>query len=438
MAGPGGSLRKLAGQALILRVLAALVTYGFVVGMARMMSVADFGVLGVIMSLALIASVVGALGQRLALLRFVPPLLAAQKPTRPLISAAFRLAMIGNGCVYLLLLAGVLLRGQDVAVLALGLLIVPLTAAIDMQGHLGRAYKSLSLALVPKDILWRLLSGLVVALIWLNTGEPVSVTAVFTILIAVLIGLIWGQGVLLGKWFGLVGIWRLMRPPRKDDQTDLSEWQAARGPLWLTSVASILFASLDVVIVGLMFGAAPAAIYFAANRVATVLGLFQQSVGVVVAPLMSEHAASGARAELGRVVGAAVIQMMLPASVVGLGICFLAPWILGLFGADYVGGIYVLWALVLGRLVSMGFGDGQRLLTMAGQERRAMILSGWSLVFGIALILCCGLLGQGLGVAIGTGLALSLRQGLFWMACKRALNLRPDIVSALRGRVAID
>jgi O-antigen/teichoic acid export membrane protein len=429
------TLSKLAGKAFVFRMLAALTSYGFVIVMARVMRVEDFGTVGTVISAALLFSVVGSFGQRLALLRFVPPMRAEGEDIVPLVQRAFRIALYGNGIVFGLLCFGVYglsAMGRDIAFwpLFMGLLIVPLTGVIDMQAHLARAVRALALALLPKDVLWRFLSGGIIFIIFALTESKVSLTVVFSVLVLVLIFLIAWQGRLMVSRFGLPSLWMVLRQPVLSYEGEAA-WRRARAPLWVTSVASVLFSSLDVVAVGLLLGPKQAALYFVANRLGMILNMFQQSIGIVVAPLMAEHASQGEREKLRHVVSSGVLQMVVPGVVVSTVLLLADDAILGLFGVEYLAAKPVLWVLVLGRLLFMSLGAGEQLLTMAGYEKRAMHLSAISLVVGTILIFSGGWVAGAVGVALGAVLGLFLRKLLFWKACHSSLGLAPDVISAL-------
>ena len=90
-------MRAAAIWTLLLRVSGAALSYVFVIVMARLMTVADFGILGTLMSASLLLSFTASFGQQMALLRFVPPLLAQGLPKAAcdIIARAGRLTMAG-------------------------------------------------------------------------------------------------------------------------------------------------------------------------------------------------------------------------------------------------------------------------------------------------------------------------------------------------------
>ncbi len=436
MAGIG----RLAGKSFLLRIGAAGMTYLFVVALARMMNVADFGTVGTIMSASLLFSVIGSLGQRMALLRFVPPLIEAPDAPPPVttIARAFRLALSGNFVVFLLLAAAALVAGafgwvQNVPLILFGLIIVPLTGMIDMQAHLARAYRSIVLAILPKDVFWRLISMLLLGAVYFGTGRDVPLWLAFAVLAGVLVLLILGQGAVMRRRLGVPGILRGALQERIPGR-DLA-WERARLPLWAASITAIAFTNLDVVAAGVLIGPKAAALYFAANRVALVPGLFLISYNIVVGPLFSGHHAAGRQAELRQVAQSASLQVFFPtlAAVIALGA--LAPLVLQLFGPEFVAATPVLRLLLLAALVTGAFGPSDLMLTMCGHERVAMQIGIWGTSIGAALIVLGALAGSAESLACGTLAAVIFARGLSLLATRRNLGFSVDAISALRTRI---
>jgi O-antigen/teichoic acid export membrane protein len=425
------------GVAFFMRVIGSAVTYLFLVIMARIMEVGDFGLMGTVMSIALLMSVLGCVGQRMALLRYVPPLLKEKLPLQPLVSRAISLAVMGNAILYTLmvclLFTASVLEGSSVNfVMVLGLLIVPLMGVIDMQSHLALGGHNIPLALLHKDILWRALSAATaVGLFFLLGEKALPLWLVFTILVGVLASLILDQGNRIYHYLGFRPLGLVLSGSLNTSFQSEAAWRESRVDFWVTSVSAVLFSSFDVIVVGLVAGPVEAAFYFAANRIGMILTMFQQSVGVVVAPLMAMHASQREAAELKRVVRSAVIQTVVPASMAAVIILLFDDMILQLFGEQFAAAKSFLWVLVIGRLTFMSLGAGEQLLAMAGEERLARWLSLWSLGLGAVLILMGAWIGGAMGVAWATILSVSARKIMFWRACRVHLGIMPDIWTAL-------
>ena len=165
-----------ANKALLTKLIAAATTYGFTILLARLMSPDAFGKIAFFLNSALFLSAVGACGQQMALLRFVPPL--ALNDDRQYVSAfatrAFRIAAAGTLAVFCCAVGLAFLAqwfgglpDYSASVLVLGFALIPLVGWIDIQSHLARGFHLIQLSLIPKDILWRAVAGFAVLALYL-------------------------------------------------------------------------------------------------------------------------------------------------------------------------------------------------------------------------------------------------------------------------------
>lgn len=432
-------MKKSALLMLILRVVGAMMTYVFVVFLARFTSTKDFGFIGIVFSSSLLLSVLASYGQQQALIRFIPSLIQKGNTAGvfALVAAALRLMCLGNVilwgvlCLTLLVAYALGFFGPPWA-LMLGLVIIPLTAAVDFQAYLARAYKGVILAVVPKDILWRLLSLTVLAIIfWVNGKSPIPLYLVFSVLVVVL-GMIVVAITFLAP--------RLNGTPRLKDLTNTNasafnkeEWRASSRPLMLTSFTALVFSNLDVLIVSLFLGAEMAGLYFAANRIAQFPRFFIQSYSVIVGSLISEAAAAGSRSELQSIVSQATLFTFAPTLASSALIALFSTQILQLFGSEFVSITTPLYLLLLASVFNAAFGHTELLLTMSGHERVAMKLSLWTVGIGLALLLVGTWQLGATGSAGAIALAILVRKLLFWRAAVEHLAVRSDFISAIFG-----
>ncbi|MCO6184849.1 lipopolysaccharide biosynthesis protein [Rhizobium sp. L1K21] len=432
----GGGIGKLAGKSFLLRVTAAGMTYVFVVIMARIMDVKDFGVVGTIMSGSLFFSVVGCVGQRMALLRFVPLELEKNpgQPPTALIANAFRLALIGNFLVYLILVLAVVIGQQmgkveNASLIAFGLLIVPLTGIIDMQAHLARSYKSLFLAIMPKDILWRLFSLMLVVPVFFVLGEAIPLWVALVALFAVLVILIVGQGIVMQKYLGVPSFIGSMISGREA----LSDpaWKKSRVPFLVSSVAAQSLTSMDAALVGLFLGPHAAAIYFSANRLALMASFFAQSMNVVFAPEVSGNFHTGKKEEVRATTARATAVVFWP-TVVVVAVLFLGgKTILSLLGPAYSEGYQTLSLLVLSSLVNAAVGAPEVILNMCGFEKYTMRVGVVTTTLAVILIYVFSLMYGIEGIAAAVLITTILRKIIMYYLCYVNLGFRTDIYSSM-------
>ncbi len=419
-----------------LRMVSAGVTYAFLIALARTTETADFGIIGTIISASLLFSIIASAGQRMALLRFVPGHLEAEdhRATKSSTSASFRLALVGNGLMYLCLAAAAIGAGligklDNAVVIAGGLLIVPLMGIIDMQAHLARAYRLVVLALVPKDILWRSISGTILVTLYFCWGaRPVSLEAALSVLVGTLAGLIAVQGLVMRMRYHIPSAF--VAAFGKDREPPGEEWRKARNPLWIASIVGGAFNNLDVIAVGLLLGPETAAIYFSANRLAMIPLLFLVSQNIALGPNFSMHYASGKLEAVRWNAVKASIYTFLPTLGTAIFIAALAGPILSLFGDDFAASRGPLFILLGASVLATAFGPSNLLLTMCGQEEAAMRISAFSTLVGGIVIFVSTVWQSAEAVAIGVLLAQGLMRGLAWWTARRTLGFAGDVFSA--------
>lgn len=428
-------LSRVGSVVALTRAAAIAVNYCFVVGLARLMSQADYGIVGTVISATILFSMIGMVGQHLILLRLVPPLIEMGGSTTPLIVRSFRLAALGNFVIYVALVLLVLVLSQigrlsQGALIAFGLLTVPLTGWIVMQAHLARAFRSILLAIVPKDILWRLLSLLTLSGLYVFADmRPMPLWIVLVVLVGVLSSLILVQGLILRSRVGFAPLSAIETQPLAP--TTRADWKRLNRPLWISSVSGLVFTNLDVIIAGVFMGPEIAAIYFSANRIALVPRMFTESLVIVIGPILSSLHATGRKKEAAILIHGAVLRAFVPATLTVIGLAFFGHIVLSFFGEEYASGALALRVLLLTAVVLAFLGPADLVLTMCGEERVAMRISIISVFVGMILLMIGGFFGTVESLALAVLTAALFQRVLGWFMVRRRLQLSIDVFSAL-------
>ncbi len=445
LAQPGGlpapaadrALPGRANLALALKLAAAGVGYLFMILLARAMSLEGFGTVAFFLNLALLMSVLGSFGQQMALLRFVPPLAAAGDlgQIRLLLRRAALRAGSGTLIVSALLLvlfmsgtpaARGVPGGISLRDMLLGLALVPLTGWLELQAHLARGFHLLALALAPREILWRIGVGAAVATAWfMQGGTPVSSGIVLALLAGGLIVAGAAQARILWRRTGLGAT----AVPAPDPQVE-RDWRTHERAFWVSSVSNMFLANASVIVVGLSAGAGAAALFFAANRLAMVLGFVMISNNLALAPMLSQAWKDGRREPLRRLALRATWRAFVPTAALGVALAVGAPSVLSLFGPEFPDASGMLRLLILAILLDAGGGASDILLNMCGRQRAAMRASLASLLAAAVLLTGGTALGGAFGCALAVVVASGLRKALFWWVCLRQLGIRTDILAA--------
>ncbi len=424
-------LRHQARATFVSKVLAALISYGFAILLARVMAPEGFGQVAFFLNAAVLLSVLGACGQQIAMVRFVPPLMAwgDRKGALPdFVGLAYCRAILGAFVLYALAIALALLgvfAGLDPWLASIGFALIPAVGWIDIQSHFARGLQRVSLSLIPKEILWRGTAGLSLLAAWIWTdGQPLDTSAVLLVLLVALVLVATAQGAVLERLAGFRPrfCWRTGRQEAR-------EWRIAAVPFWITSVSNIFLSNADVMTVALLFGPAETGIYFAANRLAQLLGFFVVSQNVVIGPHLARVWASGDAREVATIVHRATRAATLPTLATGAAMMVGAPLLLGLFGPGFETAVPVLQVLVLTGIVAAAGGPADITLNMCGHDRAAMRISAINLALAAAGLGLGGVFGGTLGVALAVLAATALRKAMYWAMLRQLMGLRSDVLA---------
>ncbi len=423
------NMRRQAQATFATKVAAAATSYGFAILLARVMTVEGFGQVAFFLNAALLLSVLGACGQQIAMVRFVPPLLAWGDRRRALpdfVGLAYCKAILGAvllyGAAIALALCG-LLPGLDPVLAAIGFALIPAMGWIDIQSHFARGFQRLPLSMIPKEILWRGISAILILGIVLITGRTrLDAPGVLAVLLAVLLLVALAQGAVLQRLTGF-------RPRFRRDcgRAETAEWQSTTVPFWITSVSNVFLTNADVMAVALLIGPGEAGIYFAANRLAQLLAFFVISQNIVIGPQLAQAWASGDRGPVAAILRRTTRATTLPTIALGAAMLAGAPWLLGLFGPEFGAAAPALQVLIMASVVNAATGPAEIALNMCGHDRSAMRVSAVNLGLAMVALGLGASLGGSFGVALAVLAATVVRKAMYWSALRRIMGLRSDV-----------
>jgi O-antigen/teichoic acid export membrane protein len=183
--------------------------------------------------------------------------------------------------------------------------------------------------------------------------------------------------------------------------------------------ASALFVRLDLYLVGLFLGEAPAGVYNVARQVRTPIRQVRQSFDGLLTPLVARTLATSGTAPAGRAVASAarlILVLQLPA-LVGLAVAGLP--LLHWFGPEFAAGYWALLLLAAAETIQGAFGIGDLILLY----RQPMLVLRLTLAMVAVQLSAGALLVPQLGV---TGAALSVLAAILTGALIRRLSLRRE------------
>ncbi len=383
---------------LLIKVATAGLAYLMFVVLSRSMGANAYGKFAFGFALATMLSIGAAMGQQTAILRFWPENMVAKAPEKALnaLKSGWALVIMAGGALSLALslvaLALGLINnniGSFSYLFAASLLILPMAAA-EYGSSVLRAQGSVWSALLPRDIVWRVLVPVSVWLLYLNNVQLSGARALA--LSALLLAFAMGLQFLAGKkrgyanGVGLKGIHSYW-----GGQGKASSWFLAGTVLDSAAL------NMDVVLVGLFVASHSAGIYFNAFRTAGLMTLFMFAITLVIAPMVSRHYHAGELARAQAVTSFCAWAGFLFSVGIFVIFLFFGGLVLSLFGPEYSQGALILVILSVGLLADAATGPTRIVMMMTGHEKAYVRIFGSIMGIGFVLQLIAiplfGLLG---------------------------------------------
>lgn len=212
------------------------------------------------------------------------------------------------------------------------------------------------------------------------------------------------SGVLACWWLARLG--RAVPAPIEPLPTPRTAWKEFWSFTWpraLTSVVQLALQRMDIVLITVLIGPAPAAVYTAATRFLVVGQLSSTSVANAAQPRLAELMAVEDRRSTRDIYQSATAWIVLLTWPLYLLCAVFARPVLSIFGAGYTGGVGVIEVLAGAMLLATAFGMVDMLLNMAGRTSWTLVNSVVALavmvVVDVLLIPRIGILGAGIGWA---------------------------------------
>lgn len=304
-------------------------------------------------------------------------------------------------------------------------LALPAFALLGLQSGALQGLRRVVLARIAEGLVRPLLGALLAAGLWWWRGSLDAPLAMLATAAAI------GFCLALG--------WKLLRsslPPEVALAAPVIEraaWLRTSVPLSLVSGMRLLLGQADILLVGALLGTTEAGIYAAASRLSHLITFGQNAANGIMAPLIAELHAQGEKEKLQEAVTLASAASTLFALAAAAALLFGGPFLLHLFGRDFVGSLPVLALLAAGQVVNASAGPVGYLLNMTGhQDANARIL-GWVVVANCLLAVPAILVWGAAGASVVTGAMIAVKNIWTWFEVKKHLGIRSSILPARRA-----
>ena len=201
-----------------------------------------------------------------------------------------------------------------------------------------------------------------------------------------------------------------------------SMWSSSAGFIVLSNIATVITAHMDLLLIAPFASAAQIGTYAAASRLSQAMTLPLAGISLRDVPLFGRLLAQARYRECWLTFRESMKASGILSALVGVGLVVLAPFALGLYGADSRQGWLWLSILVAGRGVSAATGPVALFLITLGHARSAAAGALIGLGVSALLILTLGnALGPG-GVALGKAMGLIFQNMTQYVLARQAIK----------------
>lgn len=206
------------------------------------------------------------------------------------------------------------------------------------------------------------------------------------------------------------------------------EWLSVSFSLLLVAGIHTLMNQTDMLVVGFMLSKSDVAIYSVAIRIASVISFVLVAVNAIAAPTISELFHDGKEKELRKLAKDTARMVFWPTVALVLVIVLFAPFILSLFGENYIEGKVVLYILCIGSVVNAMMGSVAYLLNMTGHEKDTFKVFGITAAINLIVNpICIHLLGLE-GAAVATSFCIIFWNIWLYFLVRKRLNISSTII----------
>ena len=411
--------------ALFVRVAAAGLAYVLQITLARYLGAEDYGVFAYAWAWVTIAGFGSTFGFSQIGVRFLAEYSEHDKPALALGFIRTGLAVVGIGAVALAIGGSAYMNANPdmfgaryTTPLLLMLVTVPLFAIGDLAEGYARSHGWSLLALAPPYILRQLLLIAAIPAVYLMGIQPTATIAMGAALLATLVAAVLQLHVTLRRLLATL-------PAGIQPRYALKTWCSAAWPVFLGDVAQVLRQNVDIIVLAMYVEPGQLALYFAATRVASMLGLIEFAVGAAAAHRFARIRPDSGTDELRHLARQSANLTFWPTLIAAGGLALLATPVLALFGAAYVDAAPLVLIMALGFVLRAAIGPAEEFLMMRGHSRAVMLAQFLGLE--TTALLCWRFVPEqgATGAALGVLGALAVTTLVLAICCRRLTGVVP-------------
>lgn len=407
----------------------AALAYGFFLAAAFVTDPVQFGYFGIAWTVHALAYSLGIVGQHAVAMRLWPQWNGLGQRMRAnglllrcaAVSAGGLVAVAALFFLLALLVAQFEANGQLALLCLATMLLTLLDGWAEVMSGIERARGHVALALLPRDVLSRVLAILVVGALWF---ADIKATAVSLLLVASI-------GIAIPVTFQTVFVfWQVLREGfQRPSADDSREHRRVSLGLLGANFLPVLSGQIQTVVVGVLLGPTWAGLYFAADKTSQVLNLVTNGFNQVVVPKVADAFYRGDRDAVQALSNQVTLAGGVISAVLLVAIAVAGSWILSLFDPAYATGVgaVALLLLAVGQTAASLGGGANSVLQMTGHEAALSAILACAGALGLLLLVLLAPLGGVVGAALAACLAMVASNIAMTLYSRRLLRIDPSI-----------
>ena len=422
-----------AAGALGVRLGAAGLAYLLQIVLARSLTAADYGTFSFAWSLVTIGGFLATLGFGQIAVRFLAQYHenAEFGLARGFIRAGIAASLVGSLVIggFAVLIQPILEAGYGpvcATVLAIGLIALPFFSLTDFMEGLARSQGWTIRALVPPYIVRQ---GMLILLLIgaMLLGLKMSAEkAMFGALLATALAALVQVALISGPLKAII--------PREPAAYRLGAWRVAAQPTLLSDLALLARQNIDLILLGLMAPPEAVGIYFAATRVASLLGLIDFAIGAAFghrfARAIRHENGHADPADLRPLYAEARRLTAIPGVFAAVMLMLATPIFMMLFGPAFAASVAPAQILLAAGAMKLAIGPAEDALAMAGHPETVWRANAvGALVMG-GLCLALIPMHQAIGAALAAAGGIIAANLMMLIGLDRLLGIRPFMKAA--------
>jgi O-antigen/teichoic acid export membrane protein len=414
--------------ALAVRVAAAGLAYVLQIVLARILGPADYGVFNITWNILTIGGFLATLGFSELAVRFLAQYHARNEfaLASGFLQTGLRVTLAGAIVAGLcgLLLTPLMVHAYgplSADLLRYGLLALPFFALSDYLGGVARSQGWTIRALAPHYVLRQTLIILMIVALQIMNPPVTPVAAMLVMVVASLLAAVAHVALLSGHVEQIL--------PSTPPTYDLPTWWAAATPTLLSNLALLARLNIDLIVLGLFVPASTVGLYFAATRLASLLGLLEFAIKAGMGHRFARAAQDENPDALRRVYGEAQRLSLWPGLAASVVLALASPFVLRIFGPDFVAATSLTLVLIVATAIRLVIGPADEALAMSGHPRLVWRANGvGALVMGVGTAALAPGLGA-MGAAVATLLGSLVSTVMMMLYLRRHLGIVPFLRS---------